>query len=128
MEFIRLNSDYTQGAHQSIIDLLVESNMVMTSGYGEDEYCEKAKESFKKTGEIIYLKLEYSSIEERLGNFSDRGIAFKEAQTLRDLYQERMPLYENCADITIECEGKDLKSIVEEITKVYKEGLLKNEA
>ena len=47
MEFIRLNSDYTQGAHQSIIDLLVESNMVMTSGYGEDEYCEKAKELIK---------------------------------------------------------------------------------
>lgn len=35
--------DYTEGAHQKIIDALVKTNMEQTSGYGVDAYCESAK-------------------------------------------------------------------------------------
>ena len=39
--------DYTEGAHQKIIDALVKTNMEQTSGYGVDVYCESAKEKIK---------------------------------------------------------------------------------
>ena len=40
---ILFNSDYTEGAHPKILDLLQKTNMEQTTGYGEDHYCEKAK-------------------------------------------------------------------------------------
>lgn len=39
---IRFNSDYTEGAHPLILQRLTETNMEQTTGYGEDEYCQKA--------------------------------------------------------------------------------------
>lgn len=45
---IYFNSDYLEGAHPHIMELMCETNMVQTTGYGEDEYCEKARELIKK--------------------------------------------------------------------------------
>jgi len=45
---IRFNCDYNEGAHPRIMDALVNTNMVQTVGYGEDEYCYAAKEAIKK--------------------------------------------------------------------------------
>lgn len=40
---IYFNSDYLEGAHPCILELLQQTNMVQTDGYGEDDYCEKAR-------------------------------------------------------------------------------------
>ena len=45
---IRFNCDYQEGAHPRLMQALMESNMVQTIGYGEDEYCKEAKEVIKK--------------------------------------------------------------------------------
>lgn len=45
---IRFNCDYLEGAHPRILEKLVETNFVQTPGYGEDEYCEHAREIIKK--------------------------------------------------------------------------------
>lgn len=45
---IRFESDYTQGATPEIIERLAETNLEMTPGYGEDEYCFSAAEKIKK--------------------------------------------------------------------------------
>ena len=39
----------------------------------------------------------------------------KRGYTLLDLYEERIPLYEKYADITIDCKGKGIRQVVEEI-------------
>ena len=44
---IYFNSDYLEGAHPAIMAKLMETNMVQTVGYGEDEYCEAAREKIK---------------------------------------------------------------------------------
>lgn len=41
-------NDYSEGAHQKILDALIKTNYESLSGYGSDEYCEKAKEKIKK--------------------------------------------------------------------------------
>lgn len=45
---IYFNSDYLEGAHPRIMEMMHETNMVQTTGYGEDEYCEKARELIKE--------------------------------------------------------------------------------
>ncbi len=39
---IRLNCDYSEGAHINILNKLIETNMEQTPGYGEDIYCKQA--------------------------------------------------------------------------------------
>ena len=41
---IRFNSDYLEGAHPRIMQRLLETNLEQTPGYGEDEYCARARE------------------------------------------------------------------------------------
>ena len=48
---ILFTSDYTEGAHPRIIEKLAETNMEQTVGYGEDPYCEEAREAIKKVCE-----------------------------------------------------------------------------
>lgn len=43
--------DYTEGAHEEILKRLIETNMEQLPGYGNDKYCESAKEKIKKACE-----------------------------------------------------------------------------
>lgn len=40
-------NDYTEGAHPSILNKLIESNLIQQNGYGEDDYSIQAKEILK---------------------------------------------------------------------------------
>lgn len=44
---LTFESDYTEGAHESILQRLLETNMEQLSGYGADRYCEQAKEKIR---------------------------------------------------------------------------------
>lgn len=48
---ILFNSDYTEGAHPRILQRLLETNLEQTVGYGEDEYCEAARDAIRKACE-----------------------------------------------------------------------------
>ena len=37
-------NDYSEGAHDKVLEALIKTNYEKLSGYGSDEYCEKAKE------------------------------------------------------------------------------------
>lgn len=91
----------------------VNKSVIATGGSAV--YGKEAMAHFQKTGKIIYLKHSYEEIENRLGDLNKRGVTIKEGQTLKDLYNERVPLYEDYADITIECDQKAIRDIVEEI-------------
>lgn len=45
---IYFNSDYLEGAHPEIMQLMQDTNMEQTVGYGEDAYCEEARELIRK--------------------------------------------------------------------------------
>lgn len=44
---VYFNCDYTEGAHPKIIEMLAKTNLEQTVGYGEDKYCEEAREFIK---------------------------------------------------------------------------------
>ena len=81
-------------------------------------YGKEAMRHLKSIGTVIYLKLPYEEIEERLGDLNKRGVSIKEGQTLKSLYEERIILYEKYADITIECSNKKIGKIIEDIKNV----------
>ncbi len=81
----------------------VNRSVIATGGsvvYGKD-----AMEHFKKIGIIVYIRLPYEEIANRLGDLTKRGVSIKDGQTLLDLYNERVPLYEKYADIIIDENG-----------------------
>ena len=88
---------------------------------GSAIYGQEAMEHFKRIGCVVYLSLPFEELKERLGDLHQRGVVLKEGFTLLDLYKERIPLYEKYADITIDCDQKRIREIVEEISRKCKE-------
>ncbi|OOB78816.1 MAG: threonine aldolase [Epulopiscium sp. Nuni2H_MBin001] len=43
----KFKNDYSEGAHPSIIEEMIKTNLDQTVGYGEDKYCESARELIK---------------------------------------------------------------------------------
>lgn len=78
-------------------------------------YGPKAMEHLKEIGTVVYLRLSYAEINDRLGDLSARGVVLKDGQSLMDLYQERIPLYEKYADIIVDCDGNQLRDNVNQI-------------
>ena len=82
---------------------------------GSTVYGREAMEHFRQMGTVVYLSLPCDEIEKRLGDLNERGVVLAPGQTLRDLYRERVPLYESYAHRTIDCSGKSIREIVGEI-------------
>ena len=92
------------------------SNSVVATG-GSAVYGEMAMEKLKENGIIVYLKVSPEELQSRIKNIHTRGIAMKEGTTIKELYEERAPLYEKYADITVECDGRTAEECVDLIVR-----------
>ena len=90
------------------------SRSVIATG-GSVVYGQEAMEHVKQIGTVVYLELSCEELSERLGDLNERGVSIRPGQTLQDLLQERAPLYETYADITIHCENRQIREIVQMI-------------
>lgn len=93
------------------------SDTVIAPG-GSVIYCEEAMQHLKSIGKVVYLKLSLDSLSKRLGNLKGRGVLLKDGQTLSDLYEERVPLYEKYADLVVDEEGKNLEESLEAVLEI----------
>lgn len=98
------------------------SRAIIATG-GSVCYEEEAMEHLSQIGVVVYLKLSLPSVADRLGDLSARGVTMKQGQDLADLYAERIPLYEKYAHVTVDCEGKQLREVAEEVCDRAKEFL-----
>ncbi len=73
---------------------------------------EAAMAHLKSEGLVVYLEIPYDEMTKRLRNITTRGIVLLPGQSLREMYDERVPLYEKYADLTVACSGEDLESVV----------------
>lgn len=90
------------------------TNCVVATG-GSAVYGKEAMEKLKKSGVVVYLMVDASELEKRINNIHTRGIAMKSGTTISELYDERAPLYEKYADITVECASLTPEECVEKI-------------
>ena len=96
-------------------------NTVIATG-GSAVYGRRAMEQLREGGTMVYLRLSFEEICARVGDIRQRGIVLREDQTFRGLYDERCPLYERCAEITVDAEGSSVEELALRIR-----GLLRQE-
>lgn len=93
----------------------VEAEQAVISPGGSVVYCEEAMKHFKEIGTVIYLKASYETISGRLKNARQRGVTLRDGQTLKDLYDERVVLFEKYADITVCEDGTEIEQTIENV-------------
>lgn len=98
---------------------LCADRCVIATG-GSVVYGEKAMKNFKKTGKIVYLKLSYEELARRLSDLKGRGVAIREGFTLKELYDERIPLYERYADVTVDLDGTNTAGALRRVLEALK--------
>ena len=99
------------------VNASIETDRTVIATGGSVVYGREAMEHLKKTSTVVYLKLSYQALKKRLGNLKNRGVVLREGQTLRDLYKERVVLYEKYADIVIDEENKGIEETLQYILK-----------
>ena len=104
--FLKIENDVNAG-------ISAEKTVIATGGsviYGSE-----AMEHLKEIGTVVYLKLDYETLDSRLGSLKGRGVVLKDGQTLKSLYEERVPLYEKYADVIVDEYGLDLEATLSEV-------------
>ena len=76
-------------------------------------------EYLRQCSTLVYLDDSFENIEERLTSVFDRGIVGLRKKSLRQLYDERKPLYSRYAEITLNCQGKSQDQLAREILHRY---------
>jgi len=56
---VSFESDYINGAHPKVLEAIIQSNNEVLSGYGNDRYCESAKEKIKKACDCPNAQVEF---------------------------------------------------------------------
>ncbi len=106
--------EYFEKFEENTILNLKCSNCIIATG-GSVVYYPKAMEYLKSIGKILYLHLDFQEVEKRIKNINTRGIVFKSGQTLLDMYNERIKLYNKYYDRIIDCNGKTVEETVKDI-------------
>ncbi len=88
------------------------AHSVISTG-GSVVYGPKAMRHLHACGTVVYIKLPFDVIEQRLSNLATRGVTLRPGQTLLDLYNERIPLYEREADIVFEADNVPVEKTAE---------------
>ncbi|MCR4842199.1 MAG: shikimate kinase [Eubacterium sp.] len=79
---------------------------------GSAVYSAKAMEHLAQRAVIVYLDVEKEELFGRLRNVKERGVVLREGETLDDMYDTRLRLYEKYADVKISERGSTLEDTV----------------
>ena len=104
------------GIENRVNQSLNVTDKVIATG-GSAVYGKEAMEHFREIGTVVYLKWSLEEIDSRLGDLEERGVVLKPGQGLPQLYEERIPLYEQYAHVTIACEGMSITELAKEIER-----------
>lgn len=77
------------------------SRTVIATG-GSAVYWNRSMEHLQSIADIVYIRIPYEELTNRIRDFATRGIYIPDGKTFLDVYNERVPLYEQYADITVD--------------------------
>ena len=86
---------------QDVMLSLQMTRTVLATG-GSAVYSEPGMAQLASNGTMIYLQAPLETIQQRVADFPTRGIARHPDQDLVAVYEERVPLYERYAEITVD--------------------------
>jgi shikimate kinase len=108
--------NFMQIEEQTVSELQL-NNCIISTG-GSVIYSERAMTALKQHGQVIYLHVPFEEIKRRLINVTSRGIVIKKGNSLKDVYEERVPLYIKYSDKTLNCSNNDIEQCVSEIIEL----------
>jgi shikimate kinase len=101
---------------KEILKLNVQRHIIATGGSAP--YSHKAMTLLQKISRIVFLKVSFGELKQRIHNYKTRGIAKSCTQTFMDLFEERQLLYEKYTEITIACDTLNQDQIAEKIQEL----------
>ena len=101
-----------------LLSVDVEHAVIATGG--SVVYSQAGMEALKRNGTVVYLAATYEEVEKRVTNITTRGIVRKHGCSLQDAFEERVPLYEQYSDYTVDGTGKSIEACVEEIVRLFR--------
>ncbi len=104
------------------VNASIQAEHAIIATGGSVVYGKEAMEHLKEIGTVVYLKLPFEVLNRRLKDIKGRGVVLKDGQTLKDLYEERVPLYEKYADVTINEFGLNVEQTIDRIIDMRKNG------
>lgn len=111
-EFLRLEEEIGSSVECDGSVIATGGSMVMS---------EKAMIHLKEIATVVYISVPIDELLHRIKNFKTRGIVFEHGETFEDLFNERTPLYQKYADITVEFKDDNLETTVEKIKRLLEE-------
>lgn len=100
------------------INSQIEAEHAIVATGGSVVYGAEAMAHLKEIGTVVYLKLPFEELERRLNDIKGRGVVLKQGQTLLDLYEERVPLYEKYADVIVDEYQLNVEQTIEKIMEM----------
>ena len=98
---------------QVLLDMLITDSVISTGGSVVYSPAIMARLSAAST--VVYLRAQLETVEYRISLAPDRGIASPGNHTLEDVYNERVPLYEQYSDIVVDVDHDTPESITGQI-------------
>ena len=103
-----------------LINMTAEHTVIATGGSAV--YSDEAMQHLGSIGRVVYLKISYDELRGRLADLSERGVVMKggRGMSLRELYDERKPLYERYADITVDVDDLSITAAARKVADALK--------
>ena len=99
-----------------VLSAISAERSVIATG-GSAVYSEDAMRHLATLGPVVYLKISFEQLKERLQDLTERGVVLKGgiSMSLRELYDERKPLYERCADIIVDVDDLSITAAARKV-------------
>lgn len=99
-----------------ILSDLTASRSIIATG-GSAVYSDEAMKHLSEIGRVVYLKISYDQLVSRLSDLQERGVVLKGGigMSLRELYDERKPLYEQYAEITVDVDDLSITAAARKV-------------
>ncbi len=96
-------------------DIEAERTVIATGGSAV--YSDEAMRHLASIGRVVYLKISYEQLVTRLSDLQERGVVLKGGigMSLRELFDERKPLYERYADITVDVDDLSITAAARKV-------------
>ncbi len=106
--------------NQVLSEMSFDHSVIATGGSAI--YSEPAMDHLSDIGRVVYLKISFDELKQRLADFSERGVVMRDGigMSLRDLYDERLPLYEKYADITVDVNDLSITAAARKVAAALK--------
>ncbi len=100
---------------QILLNLHTDQSVIATGG--SVVYSKNGLQKLGLSGYRIYLQIGLPTLRKRIADMGQRGLVMNKGQTFEQLYQERSPLYEEFADLTITCGELNAEQVAAAIEK-----------